>query len=207
MAKWSVALFGHYKPRYYLRERVSGVLVTDYIEKPTEAYWDEEKYYVYDVQGWEKRAEPGDIIAARPLTEHHIWSDVERKQFLIVIIDDLELEQLEGLTEPFWDTTSYPVVTDERIQELINRDEVGELLPTVYHKKRRFNIPLNDLEAMGVEKEKMLDKKVLYSPKLDAIKKVDCYDKMKQQKATASTGFNMIEPIRIGKGYGRGLYK
>lgn len=207
MAKWSVALFGHYKPRFYLRERKSGILVTDFVEKPEEAYWDEEKYYVYDVQGWERRAEPGDIIDVKPFKDHKVWSEVERKQFLIVTLDDFEPEQLAGVMEPYWDITSYPVIPDEYIQELINKGEVDVVKPSNVHKKRRFNISLQDLEAMGVDKEKMLDKRVLYSPELDIIKKTDCNDKMKERKVVSSDGLRLIEPVLIGKGYGRGLYK
>lgn len=195
MAKWSVALFGHYKPRFYLRERKSGLLVTDFVEKPIEAYWDEEKYYVYDVQGWERRAEPGDIIAVRPFKEHDRWTDTERKQFLIVTMSDFELEQLAGVVEPYWDTDSYPVITEEMLEKNLKLLETIEIAtPEKYHKKRRFNIPLTDLENMGVDLQKMLDKRVLYSPELDTIKKVGCFDKMKKEKAKDSDGFNLIAP-------------
>lgn len=195
MAKWSVALFGHHKPRFYLRERKSGLLVTDFVEKPEEAFWDEEKYYLYDVHGWERRAEAGDIIAVKPFKDHKTWTDNERKQFLIVTLDDFELEQLAGVTEPYWDTSTYPEITEEILEKSVKLLETLEIpTPAQYHKKRRFNIPLNDLQDMGVDLTKMLDKKVFYSPELDIIKKTGCFDKMKKEKAKDTDGFNLIEP-------------
>jgi len=113
MAKWSVALFGHHKPCFELRE----IAWTDHIpvvaygyhgepyfydiesySEPGKGYagtgyhkmttdikragtvkiqkrlsthvelpvdFDAEKYFIYNVVGWEKRAEPADIIAYR----------------------------------------------------------------------------------------------------------------------------------------------
>lgn len=197
--KWSVALFGHYKPRFYLRERATGNLVTDFVDKPTEAYWDEEKYYVYDVQGWEYRAQPGDIIAIKPFDKRHTWTDVEKKLFLIVPMSGFELEHHAGLVEPNWDTNSYPVLPKEAIQKLIQANRSEELHPQRYHNKRRFNIPLTDLEAMGVDTAKMLDKRLLYAPKLDTITTLQCYDKVKKAKVDASAKFRPLAPMKIGK--------
>lgn len=204
MAQWSAALFGHYKPRYYLRERKSGLLMMDFVDLPSETFWDEEKYYVYPVQGWERRAEPGDIVAVRPIAEANRWTDTERKLFLIVELDDFEPEQLAGVTEPHWDTTAYPVIPNEVLTKMEQTGEVVDLFPSQYHKKRRFNVPLSDLSAMGVDTAKMLDKNVLYTPKMDTIKRIGCFDKMKQRKAAATDNFRLIEPVKIGAGYGKG---
>ena len=196
--QWSAALFGHYKPRYYLRERKSGLLMMDFVDLPTETFWDEEKYYIYQTQGVERRAEPGDIIAVRPIAEADRWTDTERKLFLIVTLTDLELEQLAGVTEPYWDTTTYPVIPDEEISKLEKAGEVVDLYPSEYHKKRRFNIPLSDLAEMGVDTAKMLDKNILYTPKMDVIKREYSFDKMKQCKASVDAKFRLIEPVKIG---------
>ena len=156
-------------------------------------------HYKPRVDGWERRAEPGDIISVRPYSEHSFWTPTERKEFLIVTIDDFELSQLSGLTESKWDTESYIVVPENEVRRLIAKGEYVELYPSKYINKRRFNITLDDLRDAGVDINKMLDKEVQYSPELDPIFKVKCYDKLKNSYSKKGDKFNLIPPIKIGK--------
>jgi len=98
MAKWSVALYGHDKPRYYMIEREYNVRVATFVDPPK---WDPGKqqwadgliifpisaYELRNVTGWEKRAAPGDIIAYKEWKPDIFWSPTERREFLIVTID------------------------------------------------------------------------------------------------------------------------
>lgn len=166
MAKWSVALFGHEKPK---------------------------------VDGWEKRAKPGDIIACRPIEEAGRWTPIEHKEFLIVEIDGFEPEQLAALTEPLWDTNSIPAVPDEVMQELIAKNKTIELRPTKYLFKRRFSIPIADLEAAGVDSSAMLNKELEYKAKIKTFAKTDIHDKLNQAYVKTDAGMNLIKPLIAGK--------
>lgn len=132
-------------------------------------------HYKPKVSGWERRAQPGDIIAVRPIGEHNRWTETEKREFLIVIIDDFEFPQIGGLLEPLWDPDSFPVIP---------------------LKKRRFNIPLSDLEEMGVDLPRMLDRNEVYSPSIAPIKKIQVYDKLKKRKASKDDHFNLINLIK-----------
>lgn len=171
MAKWSVALFGHHKPHFELREKrlskikqiiahgyhgepyyylassftekgrgydgtgyhemtkdknLAGMIeinrtVSRHVEMPTD--FDTEKYFVYNVLGWEKRVEPTDIIAYKSYrmqkgivgySKFHeygkdVWTEKERKEFLLITLDNLEYGQMAGICEPLWDTNSYKI--------------------------------------------------------------------------------------------------
>lgn len=165
MALWSVALFGHYKPK---------------------------------VEGWERRAEPGDIIAFRPISEHGFWTPTERREFLIVTLDDIEIEHLEGLKECHWDTDSYQI--PEGLEARLIAEGVHDtILPSRYFKKRRFQITLDDLRDRGVDIDKMLNKELFYNPEIETIKRVKCYDKMKKGYAAKSDKHKLMDLKKIGK--------
>ena len=156
-------------------------------------------HYKPKALGWERRAEPGDIIAVRPYSEHGRWTPTERREFLIVTIDDFDLEQLSGLFEPQWDTNSYPAVPDEHISNLKSKGIVEEISPSLYTKKRRYHITLDDLRDHGVDIDKMLNKELKYSPDLSVIKKIKCHDKLNKRYAKKTDGFNLLAPLKIGK--------
>lgn len=149
--------------------------------------------------GWERRAEPGDIIAIRPYSEHSRWTPLERKHFLIVTLDDIERQQLEGTTEPQWDIESYPEVSEEAVQGLIKDKKTEYLHPQRYIKKRRFHITLDDLRDIGVDIDLMLDKEKLYCPEIDPINKVKFYDKLNNRYTRETDGLNVLAPKVIGK--------
>lgn len=103
---WSVALFGHYKPRFYLQDKITGKTIDALIEEPT--YFDSDKYKLHNVSGWQKRCEPGDIVAFRPIEEEGLWTPRERMSFLIVTLENLTHEQIaSGIIEPNYDLNSY----------------------------------------------------------------------------------------------------
>jgi len=156
-------------------------------------------HYKPKVTGWERRAEPGDIIAVRPFAEHGRWTETERKEFLIITLDDFELPQLMGLTESQWDTDSYPVLDEKHVKDLKARGETVELFPALYFKKRRFHITLDDLRDRGVDIDRMLNKELHYNPDLDPVTKIKCYDKLNKRYARKADGFNLLAPRLIGK--------
>lgn len=61
--KWSAALFGHDKPKYYVQDSESGLNLYTYVEHPGEM---PEGMRLHQCVGLEKRAVPGDVIALRP---------------------------------------------------------------------------------------------------------------------------------------------
>jgi len=179
MATWTVALFGHNKPR--------------------------------DI-GWEKRAMPGDVIAYKPIDQEDRWTPTERAEFLIVTIDGPSQAQMEALCEPFWDTSSYhpyePLSYDDFVLSFVDSRIIDKSsayakylemmlensrLPTTYLKKRRFNIPLETLKSAGVDEVKMLDRELLYSPKLPTLPYTESFDKMKSRNVQVSDGLNLIK--------------
>ena len=197
MALWSAALFGHYKPRYYLRDKLTGLIRSAHVERP-EAF-DNGKQFLHPCEGWERRAEPGDIIAVRPYEQRDRWTDTERKQFLIVTLDDLDPAQLDGLVEPQWDTDSYPVVENSEIENLKQCGEIVSIMPSRHIKKRRFHITMDDLRDRKVDVDRMLNKELRYEPDLEPFVKIKCYDKLNDRYARKADGLKTLAPRRIGK--------
>lgn len=198
MTLWSAALFGHYKPRWYLMDRKTGLLVSAHVERPA-VVWNDKALYLYPVVDWKFRAEPGDIIAVRPYEERDRWTDTERKQFLIVTLDDFELGQLAGAVEPQWDTDSYPDVPPDIVKGMIDKGETVILHPTRHIKKRRFHLTLDDLRDRGVDIDRMLNKELRYDPDLEPFAKIKCYDKLNDRYVRKADGFNLLPARRIGK--------
>jgi len=206
--KWSVALFGHNKWRYELRENklttvklsmginYQGIeqfreeqvhlTVSRHVDEPTD--YDTEKYFVYACTGCEKREIPGDVIAFKPYEHRNKWTPTERKQFLIVTIDGLTRAQMEALCEPYYDLVDvgYKETEDGKTEVLL-----GIL------KERRFNIPVDDLKVLDVASSKMLDKEQLYVPSIRDISKLDYYDKKNNRYVIEADGLNLIQPIFI----------
>lgn len=101
---------------------------------------------------------PGDVIHFKTFDKEAIWTDQERKLYLIVIIEGLTEEQMFALREPIYDLTF-----------------------KVHIKKHRFNFPIEYLKSLGVDTEKMLDQDVLYNPKLPVLTITSCFDKYKNR--------------------------
>lgn len=204
--KWTVALFGHYKYRYELREnKLSTVMlsmgknyqgieqfreeqihktVSRHVKMPTD--YDTEKYFVYECTGCDKRAMPGDIIAFKPYGKS--WTELEKKQFLIITIDGLTRAQMEALCEPYYDL--------ENVTYIEHEDGKTEVVPGIL-KKRRFHIPIDDLGKLGVDKSKMLDKEQIYVPAIRDVSKLECYDKKNARYVSETDGLNLIQPIFV----------
>ena len=195
--KWSVALFGHYKPRYELR-KMDGQCVGRFVEPPTE--FDTEKYFIYSVDGWERRAEPGDIIDFKPMKDEDKWTPLERKHFLIVTLEGPEFEQINVVIEPLWDLKSYGVpLKESEYDGPLDYEEylIDFTLPIYHSKKRRMTIQLSELQDRGFDIEQMLSKETLYCPLLDPIPIVSSYDKRRRRRVQSSDGFNPIRPLLI----------
>jgi hypothetical protein len=61
--KWSTALFGHEKPRYYVQNENTGFNIHQFVEHPGDMPFGMK---LHVCTGVEKRAEPGDVIAFKP---------------------------------------------------------------------------------------------------------------------------------------------
>jgi hypothetical protein len=104
-------------------------VVSRHVEMPIG--FNAEKLFIYNVTGWEKRAEPSDIIAFKGYrmqkgivgySKFHkygkdVWTEKERKEFLIVTLDGLDNIQIEGICEPLWDTDSYEIYNPLSFQD------------------------------------------------------------------------------------------
>ncbi len=215
--KWSVALFGHYKYNYELREieqttvRLSkGVnyqnlelfeivkinkTVGRFVERPDS--YDDSKYFVYEITGNERRAKPGDIIALRPFDKAN-WTPTEKKHFLIVTIEgDLLPEKIPGITEPIWDLNSYPIKSADEIDwTLVNPDlKQLELYPEKHIKKRRFSLPLTTLESAAIDIDKMLDINTEHERSDKIFDKLQSFDKLNDRNILETDGLNTIQPV------------
>ena len=223
MAKFSVALFGHEKPRFYLRSRKTGEIVHQLVDDPGDFSKDTE-YYVYECQGWERRAVPGDIVSVRPL--NHQWTDREKKEFLIVEIDGLEPAQIGGIEEPEWDLNSYELYQPlsandwyalmwskadrsknrkkalQQLEETKDKNYAEYLValkmrcayPKEHLKKRRFGLKQDDLVTSGVNLELMLDPQIIYVPNV-SVEKEACFDKLNTDYVKADASLQPIKPL------------
>lgn len=150
MGTYSVALFGHFKPRFYLQDKTTGITVKAFFNEPTD--FDIYKFRVHSVDGWEKRCVPGDIIDFKPLDEADKWTRKERSAFLIVTIDGVTREQLEGgLIEPEWDLESYPeyapfTPADFNQQMLAREDELKQRKSSIKNMWSTLTVSQKDKE-------------------------------------------------------------
>lgn len=186
----SVALFGHYKYRFELREIGSNRTVERFVDPPLD--YDKEKYFVYACIGCEARAIPGDIVAIKSIG--HRWTPEEQKRFLIVQMDILP-EQINGICEPIWDLTSYEELPPDFWDKYIG-DKI-ELIPKRHIKTRRFNISLDILSNVGVDIGAMLNRELIYVPKIRDIDKTEGFDKLRDRTILETDGLNVLAPIII----------
>ncbi len=224
MAKWDVALYGHYKPNYYLRAKSDGLIVETHVEMPTD--YDSDIFLVYEVQGNERRNVPGDVVSCKPYGKG--YTELERKQFLCIVVDGPDRAQMIALCEEEWDLGTYreynPLTFDEwyivqvaKMQLLpVDRAEKGyakleanktlwyeqdakmveesSVFPTAHWKKRRFQITLDELVSLGVDTAKMLDPELLYVPDGLEVDPTTCQDKLRQKAVQPDATLKTIDP-------------
>ena len=126
---WTVALSVKRQPKFYLIVQIQNKTISTFVDEsevPTDLY--KRRYHVHKVTGWERRAEPGDIIDFKPIEQEHIWTPYERTAFLIVTVYGATLEQMQqGMVEPLWDLDSYmeynPLSFDEMDAEIRAKEE------------------------------------------------------------------------------------
>ena len=275
MAKWSVALFGHYKPRFELREvafsdhipvvahgyhgepyyydiesysepgkgyagtgyhkmttdiKMAGTVksqksFSQHVEMPVD--FDDKKHFIYNVVGWEKRAEPGDVISYKPYKSDY----PPGSSSIMVSVDELTRGQVEVLCESQWDIDSYKVYAPlayvdwygmmylkaeaqlDKVKtlalleenkltwydEYIKNEKEKCAYPTTHLKKRRFNIPQVDLEILGVDIAKMQNTNIVYQPKPISLSKTQYYDKLNSRYISEMDKLNFIKPLTFEK--------
>lgn len=151
--------------------------------------WDADKHYVFVVDGNEKRAKPGDVIGYHPFDKAP-WNEGIFAHYLVVALDGPDANQMQALKECQWDTTSYKIPK-------LNRGEQVGIYPAKHEQKRRFHIPLDDLEDLGVDMEQMLSPSLHYNPGLKIFSKVDAFDKLRDRYTLASDGLHTIQPLIV----------
>lgn len=198
MAKWSVALWVKKQPRYYLKSKVDHRTVMTYVEEPTN--FNKTLYYLYNVRGWEVRANPGDFIDYKPYKDREIWTPIERREFLILTINGLEREQMEALKEPYFNITDVKEnLTQKHIDDL-DPEEWITLSPNSYFNKRRMGMLLTDLSSLGVDLGRMFDLDDEYIPRIADLNKLQVQDKMRERKIDASDNILEYNPPQIKSG-------
>ena len=201
MAKWTIALFGHYKPHDigWERRAFPGDIVAF---KPIEqefTWTDTEKkeFLIITIDGPTENQMLGlcepqwDLTSYRPFApDKDLATFVTRMQARIAVkrtasdpdmlkrmLDDLESKK------------------DLLYAEHIEATRERSRFPMQHFKKRRFHIPLTTLESLGVVLPVMLDKTFFYNPKLPVIDPTDCFDKFRSRLTLASDGLNTIRPL------------
>jgi hypothetical protein len=206
MAKWTVALFGHFKD------------IPLESEDPVE--------YAAAI----KRAQPGDVVAFKPWEDRNQWTPNERAEFLIVTVNGISKSQMEALCELEYDLDSYlqmksQVTYETEISDMIDNMEAGpekaammqewtsksqaekdaEYLlwkqgyregcrfPRAYHNKRRFIIDPADLALKGVDIDRMVDRNDQYDPQPE-FDFTEIHDRLYSRKVLQTDGLNRIEP-------------
>jgi hypothetical protein len=131
---------------------------------------------------------PGDIIAYCPYREDRpMWTETEKKHFLILNVDGLERGQMQALKETYWDETTYKFHDPSKLNESIF------ILPSKSFRKRRFHIPLADLEVEHVDLEQMLTKELLYAPEIKTLEKEISFDKLRQRRVSPGDQLRVME--------------
>lgn len=226
MAKWTVALFGHWKPNYYLRDKITGLDVSRSVDEPVG--WNTEKLNLVVVDN-SKKAQPGDIVSFKAYGRD--WVGNAKKEFLIITIDGPEQSQMTALCETYFDLDSYeiydPLSFDDWYsmmylkaeatadpQKAIALLEANKIdwyaryiegakercrLPKLRTRSRRFHIPLSDLISLGVDGTKMLNRDLIYEPVLADIVKTQVYDKKNDRYVLIGDGLNEIQPLTDGE--------
>lgn len=208
MAKWTVALFGHQK------------FIPNQADDPVE--------YAAAI----KRYAPGDLVAFKPWDGTVQWTPLERSEFLIVDIDNLEEVNIAALCETYYDLNTYPEFTplsrgswrsnliqmwnnltqaekdlklawwnsltqaqqDAIYDEYLQAYRDSCRFPTGHIKRRRFTLQLSDLQSLGVDTDRMLNRNELYDPR-PLITKLDAFDRKNNRKVLSGDGLNMLAPL------------
>ena len=174
MAKWSVELFGHHKPRFELREvafsdhtpvvahgyhgepyyydiesysepgrgyagtgyhkmttdiKRGGTVkiqkkISQHVEMPVG--FDDKKHFVYNVVGWEKRAEPSDIIVSKPDTFWNVSSDAEFREIQGKIKDPVWIMERKLEIYELYRLTSLRTATETPELFVQNRERIWQ---------------------------------------------------------------------------------
>ena len=145
------------------------------------------------------------------------WSPNEKRLFLIIGMEGTETEQWTALREPKYDLNSYRTYDPKSLQvfaqemrasaqkgipdvemakhyaKYLEAEKQACAYPLDYLKKRRFNIPLNDLADLGVNIPMMLDQAWEYVPGI-SVPHTTFSDKVAARKILPTDGLNPIQP-------------
>lgn len=109
-----------------------------------------------DLPSGHKRSKQGDVIACNPYP--HDWGDLERKHFLIVIVDGLTARQSCALCSSCYD--------EDKVDEEVDIENPPQKVA-----KRRFKLPVDILASISeitINYVLLEDENVDYQPLKDA---------------------------------------
>ena len=192
MAKWTVALFGHYKPKDlgWERRAMPGDLIAF---KPYGEDWtDNEKrhFLIVTIVGFTE--EHWDALAEHlwDLNSYELYKPMTQPVFETWVLDQLA-QQTDSAARIVAFLNNKSQFYIEYFAGVKERCE----LPRRGLKKRRFHIPLAELKQMGVNESDMLEKEKLYVPEIDEIDYLDITDKMRERKILITDILKGIQPL------------
>jgi len=196
LSKWSIALWGYDKRNYILVDKKTGIGDQGHLELPD--HYDPDKHRLIDMTTEnERRIKPGDVVAWKYWKDRDKWTTYDRQICLIIILNsNLVGTQLGALKEPQYDLTTWAPLNGRELTD----DEDLDGMPDYPMKnifKRRFHIPLQDLESLGVDITKMKDKDLVYQPDIEISTSDYFFDKMNSRKLLPTDGLNPFKPRKL----------
>ena len=198
--KWTVALFGHWKPKdlgWERRAMPGDVIAYKPIER--EFTWTEterKEFLIATIVGTSARqmeamVEPQwDTDSYRPYSPETFDAFVAR---MLVRIQSKRMATVGAVHDRM-------VADLERDKEKLYADYVAKMrdrsrFPIAYLKKRRIHCSEDLLKSLGVDIGKMLDRDLFYNPKLPAVEFTDCTDKLRERNILATDGLNIMNEL------------
>lgn len=184
MAKWTVALFGHLKPKVFGWEKraAPGDIVTFKLFGIDWTNLEKAEFLIVTIDGPTRSQMRALCETYFDLNSYKIYNPMDFNSWYAMMAVKVDLDLLEENKLQWYD--EYIATTKDKCR-----------FPKLRYQCRRFNISISDLKALGVDDVKMLDKTLLYSPVLRDIVKTECYDKLNNRYVLLSDILNEIQPL------------
>jgi len=199
MDKWTVSLFGHYKPYAEGCERRAQpgdmIAFKPFEREDTWTPTERKEFLIVTMEGPTKSQMDALCEVYWDLDSYNKYSPYSMDDFVKALVIKIQ-------NKP---TAKDPAVLDRMLKDLEGEKEelYGRyiagckercMLPTQHFKKRRFSVPLSTLEVKGIDMSRMLNKDAIYSPVV-FIDKLENFDKLRSRTVLETDGLNLISPL------------
>jgi len=196
MALWTAALFGYNQPRVLGWEKryAPGDVVG--FKKPGSIWTDREKseFLIVDIDG----PDVSQIVTLREslldMDSYLPYLPTDEAQFRVDLLSKIQSKPSRTNSEALM---IFGSVRDRFYREYIEAEQRVCNHPIDYFNKARFHVSPLMRKKMGVNENKMLNKKRKYVPKIGPIDLTDVDDKLRKRKVKYDEGLRELTPLTV----------